>query len=202
MARRPLAWNGNAARFRNPDTGRWVTRTEVRQWLDRYIAASQAAILDASNAYRNGALALGDWQDALRDEIKSAHLMAEGLARGGWAQLTAADFGRVGQRVRVQYAFLADFTSQLADNRIRLDGAFLSRAKMYAASARSAFYASQGDALESAGYTRERSLLHPAEHCDVCVSEAERGWVPIGQLIPIGQRTCLGNDRCTVEYAP
>jgi hypothetical protein len=200
MARPPFQFSGSTARFRDPDTGRWITRVQVRQWLDQYIAASQAKVLEASNALRAGQITLASWQSTMRDEIKDSHLVAEALARGGWNQLTPADFGRVGQRVRAQYRFLAAFTTQLRDGTVRLDGGFLARAKMYAASSRPAFYASQGVVLAGAGYTHERSLLHASEHCDVCVSEAERGWVQIGRLIPIGERTCLGNDRCTVEY--
>lgn len=197
----PYDWSGAVARFRDPDTGRWITRVQVRAWLDKFIAASQANIQDASTSYREGTIALDAWQAIIRDEIKDSHLMAEALARGGWNQLTQADFGRVGQRVREQYKYLGAFTEQMRSGDARLDGAFLARAKMYSASARSAFYQSQSAVLADAGYTKERSLLHPAEHCADCVNESERGWVPIGELIPIGERQCLNNDRCTVEYS-
>ena len=198
---RPLEFNANVVRFRDPDTGRWITRDQVRTWLDKYIIASQAAVQAASLAYRSGTMSLADWQAVLRDETKDAHLVAEALARGGWKQLTHADFGRVGQRVRVQYRFLADFTAQLRDGTARLDGSFLARAKMYIASARAAFYASQGEVLANAGYTHERSLLAPAEHCQECIDEAAKGWSPIGSLKPIGSRTCLANDACHMVYS-
>jgi hypothetical protein len=32
------------------------------------------------------------------------------------------------------------------------------------------------------------------------LSEAERGYVPIGTLIPIGERDCLGNDKCSMLF--
>jgi hypothetical protein len=201
MARPPFQFSSRAVRYRDPDSGRWINRDQVRAWLDRYISASQSAIVDASNAFRSGNLSLAGWQAAMRDEIKDAHLVAEALARGGWKQLQAADFGRVGQRVRAQYRFLESFTAQLRRGEVRLDGSFLNRARMYASSARAGFYASQGALLATAGYTHERSLLHPAEHCAGCVAEAERGWVPIGHLVPIGERTCLVNCKCAFEFA-
>jgi hypothetical protein len=201
MARPPYQYSPTVARFRNPDTGRWITRVQVREWLDKFIAASQANILAASTSYRAGNTSLAEWQSIVRDEVKDSHLMAEALARGGWGQLTQADFGRTGQRIREQYRYLGAFTAAVRDGTQRLDGQFMNRAKMYSASARSAFYASQGAVLADAGYTRERSLLHPAEHCQECVDEAARGWVSIGQLTPIGERTCLSSDKCTVEYA-
>ena len=200
MARRPLEWNGRAGRYRDPLTGRFISRDTVRSILDQAIAKSQLRMQTASDQLRRGELALDEWQLVMREEIKRTQLGAEMLVQGGRAQMTPADFGRVGQRIRTQYDYLRDLSQQLADGSIRTDGTFLNRAKMYAASARVGFHDSLGEQLTDLGYTEERSVLHPAEHCDLCVSEAARGFVPIGTLIPIGERTCLGNDRCSVAY--
>lgn len=200
MARR-LQWNGRAARFRDPASGRFVSRATVRGWIDQNILASQRRIHTASEDYRLARNSLDEWQTVMREEIKRTQIASEMLARGGRAQMTAADFGRVGQRVREQYRFLRDFARQLRDGSIRTDGTFLNRAKMYAAAARVAFEESVGDLLANLGYTVEWNVLHPAEHCGVCVSETARGQVPIGSLIPIGQRTCRGNDKCEIRYA-
>jgi hypothetical protein len=136
----------------------------------------------------------------MRQEIKRTQLGAEMLVQGGRAQMTQADYGRVGQRVREQYDYLRDFANGLSEGAIRTDGTFLNRAKMYASAARPAFHDSLGDQLAGLGYSEERSILHPAEHCPTCLSEAERGYVPIGTLIPIGERDCLGNDKCSMLF--
>lgn len=200
MARRPLEWNGRAGRYRDPLTGRFISRDTVRTILDQAIGKSQQRIRDASDQFRRTEITLDEWQVVMREEIVRTQLGAEMLVQGGRAQMTPADFGRVGQRVRAQYDYLRDFTQQVADGSIRTDGTFLNRATMYASSSRVAFHESLGSQLADLGYTEERSILHPAEHCDLCVSEAERGFVPIGTLIPIGERTCLGNDKCSVAY--
>jgi len=201
MARRPpFEFVSKSGRYRDPLTGRFISRDTVRSLLDQAIAKSQQAIQSASDQLRRGELSLDDWQALMRLELKRVHIGSEMLVQGGRAQMTASDWGRVGQRVRTQYNFLADFAKQLAAGAIRTDGSFLARAKMYPASARPAFHDSLGDQLTGLGYTHERSILHPAEHCPTCVSEAERGYVPIGTLIPIGERDCLGNDRCSMLY--
>lgn len=201
MARQtPYAFNARAARYRDPATGRFIPRSDVRQWLDRDIAASQARIQSTSNELRSGAIDLAEWQRIMREEIKQTQLAAEMLLRGGRNQMTQADFGRVGQRVREQYAFLNRLTDEIRAGTIRADGTFLNRAKMYAASARVGFHEGLSAQLGELGYTHERSVLHPAEHCGVCVSEAARGYVPLGDLIPIGARTCLGNDKCSMLF--
>jgi hypothetical protein len=200
MARRPLEWNGRAGRYRDPLTGRFISRDTVRSILDQAIAKSQQRIRGASDQFRRSEITLDDWQIVMREEIARTQLGAEMLVQGGRAQMTSADFGRVGQRIRVQYDYLRDFAQQLVDGSIRTDGTFLNRAKMYASSARVGFHDALGQQLADLGYTEERSILHPAEHCDLCVSESERGYVPIGTLIPIGERDCLGNDRCQIDY--
>lgn len=201
MPRSPYLWNGLSGRFRNPDTGRFISRVEVRDAVDRIILASQRRVQTASDEVRAGRISLDEWLATMRQELKRTQLDAEMLARGGRAQMTQADFGRVGARVRTQYGYLRDFAQQLKDGAIRTDGTMINRAKMYSASARVGFHESLGETLAAIGYTQEKNILHVAEHCGLCVSETERGWVPIGSLIPIGERTCMGNDRCSISYA-
>ncbi len=201
--RAPYTWNPKAARYRDPATGRFINRTTVRQWVDRNIAASQGRIQSLSEQVREGSIDLGEWERGMREEIKRTQLGAEMLLRGGRNQMTAADFGRVGQRVRGQYAYLENFVAQLRAGEIRTDGAFISRARMYAAASRSAYHESEREQLAAIGYRQERNVLHPAEHCTgqgSCVEQSSRGWVSIGRLIPIGQRICRGNDHCSIEY--
>lgn len=200
MPRRRADWNPRTARYRDPLTGRWISRDAVRLLLDRAIAASQQRLQTASDEFRRGELSLDEWQVIMREEIKRTQLAAEMLVRGGRAQMTPADFGRVGQRVRMQYDYLRDFAQALKDGAVRTDGTFLNRAKMYANAARVAFHDSLGDQLAGLGYTHERNILHPAEHCDGCLDETAKGWSDIGTLTPVGQRTCRGNDRCSIEY--
>jgi hypothetical protein len=201
MSRSPYRWNDRAALFRDPATGRFVSRDTVRGWIDQSILKSQQRIQLVTDDVRAGRITVDEWQVTMREEIKRTQLASEMLARGGRAQMTPADFGRVGQRVRVQYGYLRDFASQLVDRSIRTDGSFLNRAKMYAAASRGAFHETEGDVLADAGYTLERNILAIAEHCEQCVIETRRGFVAIGSLIPIGERTCLVNCRCRLEYA-
>jgi hypothetical protein len=51
--------------------------------------------------------------------------------------------------------------------------------------------------------TREWNVLHPADHCEgvgSCIEQTARGKVPIGSLIPVGDRRCLRRCHCTIEY--
>jgi hypothetical protein len=193
-------WAPNLARYRDPTTGRFVSRDTIRAGVDQFIVASQARITAISEELRSGKINLAQWQTVMREEIKTTQLMAEALLRGGWEQMTQADYGRVGQRIREQYAFLEDFTDKLRSGEIRTDGQFMNYARMYATSARVGFHEGLEEQMQNAGYTEELNVLHPAEHCDECVAATATGWVPIGTNKPIGTRKCLGNDKCQMKY--
>lgn len=192
-------WNAAAARYYDRLTGRYVSRDTMRSALDDVLAQAEAATRAEAEAFRAGKIALSEWQADLRATIKETMLQAQALASGGWEQLTQSDYGRVGAAVREQYAYLDRFTTEIR-NGLPLDGRFLARAAMYAKAARPYFHDQQGELLADTGYTEERNVLHAAEHCEECLQQSAAGWVPIGTLIPIGARTCLGNDRCTMRY--
>lgn len=180
-------------------TGRFVSRVTIRRGVDELILASQRRITLASEELRTRIIDLAEWQVVMQEEIKLTQLMAEALLRGGWNQMTLADYGRVGQRTRVQYEYLDDFTQKLAAG-MRTDGNFMNYARMYAAAARVGFEEGMQEQLTIAGYSEEHNILYPAEHCDECVEITARGWVPIGTNPPAGTRKCLANDMCTAEY--
>lgn len=56
------------------------------------------------------------------------------------------------------------------------------------------------------GYREGRRLLSPADHCrdshdrPGCVELAALGWVPIHQVVRLGDATCRQNCRCVIQY--
>lgn len=194
-----FGWNDVSGRYYDRLTGRYVSRDAVRTAVDDMLVEAEHYVRQVSDELRTGRITLAQWQEHMRDVIKLTTSAAEAAARGGWQQLTSADAGRIGAQVRTQYRYLEAFTQELRDG-LATDGRFLNRAAMYAKSARPFFHDEQRELLESLDYTEERNVLHPAEHCDECLDQSAAGWVPIGTLIPIGERTCLGNDRCSMRY--
>lgn len=50
------------------------------------------------------------------------------------------------------------------------------------------------------GATECLRVLGAADHCAVCPAEAAKGWVPLSELVPVGQTPCGNFCRCTVTY--
>lgn len=199
--RRPRSrfmWNIEAGRYVDRATGRFVSRSAVRRALDQTIDASAERLAAATAALQRGG-SVDEWQTAMRMAIKDVHLYAAAVARGGWAQMTQSDFGAVGAILRKQYAYLDRFAAEIRAGLPR-DGRLLARMKLYVMAARTTHQRFDARERELRGDSEERNVLSAGENCAECVEQADRGWVPIGELVPVGQRVCLGNCLCEIEY--
>jgi len=163
-------WNEASQRYRNAASGKFVSRDTVRQALDIALDRSRQEVTRLSRALVNGQINLATWQTAIAGEIKSMHLASASLAKGGWAQMRQAD------------------------------GRLVSRANLYAQGPRGTYHAIQERAMSSAGFTECRNVLASGDNCEGCIAETAKGWTFVGNIRPVGQRTCLGNCRCTIQF--
>jgi len=102
-------WDEVAARWRYADTGRFVSENVVRAELERHV---QGVIETTQNLTRQmyaGQLNLSQWETAVAQELKSAHLAQSMFANGGVANMTSVEYGRVGGTLRDEYRYLHQF---------------------------------------------------------------------------------------------
>lgn len=193
-----FTWDPDLGRYRDAG-GRLVAETRVRDALYRAIDGEKQSVRILAQELRAGGVDLGTWQAEMRQSIKRVHLWSAAAAKGGWAQMGPADYGRVGQIVRSEYRYLDGFTDAIATG-LPLDGRFLVRAAMYALAGKSTFYTVLRLEKLEAGYTEERNIRHAAESCDDCLAFSALGWVPIGTLPVPGTRQCLRHCMCTMQF--
>jgi hypothetical protein len=193
-------WSATALRFRDVASGRFVPQAAVRQAVDVVVDKGADRLARLTAQLRAGALDVPTWQAQFAQELKLTHLATATAAKGGVAQMAPADWGRVGQQLRVQYGFLRGFAADVASGKQPLDGRAESRARLYGQAARATYEETRrGIQRERGG--QERRVLHSArESCADCVSYAGRGWAPVGSLPAIGESACRSNCRCTLEY--
>lgn len=199
MPPRPFRWNAAALRYIAPN-GRFVSRTAVRNAIDDALDNAGREMRQATVALREGIIGVDQWRNTMRREIKNVHLYSAASARGGWAQLSQAELGRVGGIVGRQYQYLDEFADGLKNGTIAKDGRILSRADMYAQAGRRTYHVTDERVHLERGYTEERNRLRPGENCSECISQTARGWVAIGELVAIGLRICLSRCKCYIEY--
>jgi hypothetical protein len=199
MADPGYRYNAKAYSYIDPQ-GRFLSRKEVRDTLDNALANNGKVMRELSQQLRDGRISLADWQTGIAREIKNVHLYSAAAAKGGWAQMTQADYTRVGTRVETQYRYLKGFAEDIASGKQPLNGRMLLRASMYSEAGRNTFHYVERQEMEIRGMTEERSILHANDSCDGCLEAAEEGWVPLGDMVEIGARDCLTRCQCTIDY--
>ena len=116
-----------------------------------------------------GDLTLQQWTEQQRALIRTAYVDQYVMGRGGRQQMTQADWGTVGQKVRAQYQYLDGFAKDLAAGKMTPQGA-AARAKLYTASATAAFETGK------AGSYGLRLPAYPADGSTPCKVSCRCHW--------------------------
>lgn len=190
---------GKTGRYYDNQTKRLVSWLDVRRDIDTYIANSNKTIDGLANQLRNREISLAEWQTAMRNEMRAMHSNAAMTAKGGRAQMTHADWGRVGQELRFQYGKLDQFAKDIASGKQPLDGRMNWRAKLYGEAARGTHEQEKRSNSANKGLTEEMRILHAKESCKGCLANAGF-WAPIGTLPKIGSQDCATNCFCTFAF--
>jgi hypothetical protein len=200
--RMDAAWSydRNSGRYRD-EKGRFLSQASVEKLVDARIDKLEGSLKRITRMLSNGNITLDQWEASVREAIKGAHIQAAIVGYGGKDQMGSGEYGRIGQRLRSEYAYLQGFARDLLDRRISYPMA-TARVSLYAQSVRGSYW--QGTELrkQQQGYGLMRRILDPqAQHCQDCLDHAARGIAPIGSLPMPGQRcACRARCKCRVEY--
>ena len=195
----PYTWDTKSASYRGA-RGRFVSAREVRDGLDGALEAASHRMRGLAGDLRERRISLADWQTSMAREVKNVHLYSAAAAKGGWNQMTPADYGRAGQRIRAEYAYLNARAVKIASGEQALDGSLERIAAMYGQAARGTYHAVEKLEQEIRGADQERNVRGARDSCAGCLAQTARGWVGIGELVPIGTRDCMTACRCLIEY--
>lgn len=194
-------WDEKVKRYRDLDTGRFMSRYEVLEWVQASLDASSVATDQLAQFVIDGVVSPTDFGLLMREELKQEYIRQYLLGIGGRAQMTQADWGSVGGMLTEQYRFLNGFVEEIAAGELS-PGQIRMRVKMYANSAREAFERAHGKNAIALDMTEEQWSLGEAEHCEDCIAFSEMGWQPLGTFpMPgAGHTVCLTNCQCHKEF--
>ena len=190
---------GKTGRYYDNQTKRLTSWLDVRRDIDKYIDSSNKVVDGLANQLRNREISLAEWQTAMRDNMRAMHRNTAMAAKGGRAQMTQADWGRVGQELRFQYGKLDNFAKQIASGEVKLDGRINWRAKLYGEASRGTHEQEKRSMSSMKGLTEEMRILHSKESCNGCQKNAGF-WAPIGTLPKIGSQDCATSCLCTFDF--
>ena len=193
-------YDANLGRYRRP-SGQFMSQKAVMALVDGRIDKLGQNLRRFTQMLADGNITIDQWQGSVREAIKAAHIQATVLGHGGKAGMGSAEYGRIGQRLRAEYAYLQNFASDILAGRVSAAMA-LARVQLYAESVRSSYWEGASIRQGKQGYSLMRRILDPqAQHCDDCLRYARAGLVAMGSLPMPGQRCeCRSNCKCQVQY--
>lgn len=201
----------SSRKYRSPD-GKYVGRAELRKLIGKLTDHVSTEAARIGKSYAAGRITITEFEIAMRELLKSAHIVSASVGKGGRDQMTLKDWGRVGRKVKWQYEYLAKFSRKLASG--RLSKAFTeSRARSYASSiyvsyAESRFVAAKeaiadgdrGKGDDADSRPRCRLIQNSEEGCIECSADADEGWMDVDDMTEIGGRICQDFCKCLIEF--
>lgn len=196
----PFSYDRSIGHYRTErgDIVRWsVVRKEMLK-TERGVEASMRVLTDR---LREGSISLSSWQAEMKRVIKNLHVSNMMLAVGGRDMMTPATRGATGGHLLREYRALQALALKIQSGDQRLDGTLWRTARHYLRAARKTFYEGTRRRVGGQGFDQEKSVRTAGERsCDSCIHEENRGWVPLGALVPIGDRRCLRNCLCVMYF--
>lgn len=197
----PFRWDRAAGRYRGP-TGAFVPTARVREYLDTALESAGARMDALANGLRDGSIDLISWEVRMRREVKIVATYSGAAAKGGWAQMTEADYGRVGRYLQDQYKYLRGFARDVQTGAQPMNGMVNARSRLYSEAGRPLYHRMEKAEVLVRGNTQRMSIRHGRDSCGGCVSAERAGWHDIlgSTVTEIGERECRTRCRCSWAY--
>ena len=179
---------------------RAVPESLLQKDAARFALSTRSQMGDLAAQLVRGEISQEVWYQETRTLMRLSYRRNVLLANGGTETMTPTAWGRFGAEMKKQYKYLDNFAGEIATGKQALNGRVVVRAGMYGDASYAQYQNWKLQAEVRAGYAIEaRRVLHPAEHCEDCVSYAAKGWMPAADVPPIGDSRCLTHCKCSIE---
>lgn len=129
----------------------------------------------AERMYR-GEISIGQWEEDMRTLIRELHTGCAAIGKGGWDQMSYAEWGHTGPLIKKQYQWLHGFAEAVSDKRDTISlAAIKARARLYG---------------QAGGYTAN----YTQAGADI---RSQLPWIPRD-----GSTKCLNNCKCSWVMTP
>lgn len=165
------SFDTKARRYRSGETGRFIGKRQVTALRDAVVDAATREARGLAEQAARGEITAEAFRDGMRLAIRNAHAAEFIFGRGGVNSMTPSDFGRLGQTLRQQYAFLDRFASEI-------EAGTVSEAQ---ASARATMYVNGGTRSFEQGQAAAWGLAtalpcYPADGGTPCLTSCRCSW--------------------------
>jgi len=195
-----IVYDESAKQFRQ--NGRVVSNQAVRAEIDKLTAFVSKEAQRIGKKYADGKIGIAQFEIEMRELLKSSHLVASSVGRGGRARMSQADWGKVGSRLKREYTYLQKFARKLAQGKIA-KAVTPNRAKSYSSSVVMSYHETMRTEQTQNSVTdiKVRLIQNSKEGCSECTADADRGWVAVEDMQEIGTRICQNFCLCEFEFS-
>lgn len=123
-------YDASTRRYRNEATGRFLSQQTIVKLRDDFIESQHVKMAELARGVAAKDITIQRFEHDARALVKETHAVEYTFGRGGRNAMTQSDWGRVGQTVKGQYAYLHQFTQQIADGELSVPQIAV-RASMY-----------------------------------------------------------------------
>lgn len=183
--------------------GQTIDPKEVRALIDKLTETVQKDAKRIAKRYETNKITLAQFKKEMQLLLRSGHIVAASVGKGGRDRMTQADWGKVGAKIKWQYGYLDKFAKKIESGRIsKIHTA--NRAQSYASALHVTFY--ESFATENAKVDKGkdeplvRRVLNAKESCAGCSKYAAKGWIPVAEMPLLGELECGDFCKCDLEF--
>lgn len=196
-------WTYSATKgaYRSAKTGRFLSQEEVLELTRQVVTNSRLEVQSLTTDFLQGVMRLSEWQRAVAQIVKEAHLAQYILGRGGVKNVVPEDYLEVARNLKIQYGYLSAFASEIASGKLSAQ-MIRARADLYVNATIGSYWLGKNKSeVKNRQPTMMRRTLSIAENCPDCIRYAAIGWTTIGSLpMPTVNCQCGANCKCSVSY--
>jgi hypothetical protein len=191
-------------------SGRVRTRAEVRGAIDELVEHTKREARRLAHAVYSGKITAAQFDIEMRELLKSGHIIAASVGKGGRVRMRSRDWGIVGNKIRWQYKYLTKFSRKIARD-ILSEAASANRVQLYADALHitfyKAFYEDMKERPKDAPVDKDGKPLlvklvqNSQEGCEDCAADASEGWMELDEMTPLGGRICGDFCKCDLVFS-
>ncbi|MBD2005629.1 MULTISPECIES: hypothetical protein [Cyanophyceae] len=187
-------FDAKTQRYRYKDSGKFVGDTAVRNLTQKAIGQIGADLGTIGDLLVQGKISVATWEKQTALALKNLHTWNYMLGVGGQKNMTASDYGILGNQLKTQYEYLRGFANDLRTTGMT-QAQFQARLQLYANAGHGTYERARLKAHTNAKFNWERRIRTKANSCPPCIGYEARGWQPIGTL-PNPMQDCDCRSRC------
>ena len=191
-------WYWDADQYRYvTETGTLFSKTRMAGMVNQSIDLSANFTNTLTERLINGDITRAQFSSLLREELKGEYIRQYLLGRGGYAQMSQADWGSIGGSLAEQYRYIDGFIDAILSGDLTAKE-LASRSRMYSNSSREAYSRARDRTMVAWGADEEGWYTTSGNSCVNCVDYEGEGFMPMGYFPEPcdGTTVCLTNCRC------